>query len=646
MMKGRHAVLFEPGKQGSAVCRKNANIAGSRSSSFTQSGSVIKFYKMKRIALFLLVFIQVLTMTGQTGQAESSWESLRSRPYPAWFRDAKLGIFIHWSLSSVPAWSGKEQYAEWFLRGLMTGDSARIQFQEKVFGEEFTYNDYAPLFKGELFDAGEWATLFREAGARYVVLVSKHHDGYCLWPSRYAKGWNSVETGPRRDIVGELSQAVRSEGLKMGLYYSLPEWNNELYHWGTDPPGKVHSYVDEHMIPQFRELITTYKPSLLFSDGEWDHPASTWHAAELISWYYQEVGEEAIVNDRWGSGSEGVGFRTPEYSSGTVKSDRPWAEVRGLGRSFGLNRNEPLEAYMSPRDLVHFFVKAVANGGGMILNVGPYCDGQIPLLQQERLLQLGSWLKVNGEAIYGSTVAERSTEEKQVELKRIDPSIDFDWVRNSPGKPISEDDFTAEWTGFIQPRYSEEYTFEVQADDKLSLWINNELLIEQQGDSPLTDQGNVMEAGKGKRLDGKMFLKEGTRYAIRLEYEESKQNAHAILRWKSFSQQSEVVPAGCLFTGSEPSAEQGLNAIYRSKATWLCYTRNHGNLYAIALEWPRDNILVLSMDPPQKGTKVRLLGREGDLPWNYNEGKMQVDINSVKITELPCEHAWVFSIVP
>lgn len=597
---------------------------------------------MKKILLAMLLVTAGLSAFSQQ---DAEWAALRSRPYPQWFRDAKLGIFIHWSLSAVPAWSGKEQYAEWFLRGLMSGDSARIEFQKKVFGENFRYEDYPALFKGELFDANEWADLFSKAGAKYVVFVSKHHDGYCLWPSKYAPGWNSVETGPHRDIVGELTKAVQEKGLRMGLYYSLPEWNNELYKWGTDDPSKVKNYVEKHMIPQFKELIGTYKPSLIFSDGEWDHPASTWHSAELISWYYQLMGEDAIVNDRWGGGSEGVGFRTPEYSSGIEKSDRPWAEVRGLGRSFGLNRNESLEAYMSPSDLVHFFVKAVANGGGMILNVGPYCDGQIPLLQQERLVQLGNWLKVNGEAIYGSQACDLTHEQKDVSLERIDPSIDFDWVRNSPGKPIAEDDFTAEWNGWIIPRFSEEYSFETQADDGMRVWIDDKLLLDNWGAAAEGTQSNVMEAGKGGTLGGKIRLEAGKPCRIRLEYHETKQNAHAYFWWQSKSQQREIVPSACLMT-EKLNGQPGLKAVYRSKSTWVCYTAAKGNTYAILLDWPADNKLKPGIPVPAMGSKVSMLGRKGELNWKEENGQMVIDLESVKIAELPCEWAWVFKIEP
>ncbi|MBK7029544.1 MAG: alpha-L-fucosidase [Bacteroidales bacterium] len=596
---------------------------------------------MKRlfISLFLLTLIGQL-FSQSTG---NEWDELRSRPDPQWFRDAKLGIFIHWSLSAVPAWSGKEQYAEWFLRGLLTGDSARIRFQQKVFGEDFKYEDYAALFKGELFDAQEWAELFEEAGARYVVLVSKHHDGYCLWPSKYAPGWNTMETGPHRDIVGELSEAVRGRDLKMGLYYSLPEWNHPLYRWGTDEPARVNNYVEKHMIPQFRELVSTYKPSLIFADGEWDHPASVWHSAELISWYYKLMGEEAIVNDRWGGGSEGIGFRTPEYSSGLVNSDRPWAEVRGLGRSFGLNRNEALEAYLTPRDLIHFFVKAVSNGGGMILNVGPYCDGQIPLLQQERLMQLGEWLKINGEAIYGSTPCPITMEEKDVTLERVDKELNFDWVRNSPGKPISEDHFTAEWNGYIEPLYSEIYQFEAEADDAVKVWIDNTLIVDAGNQSVDGTQSNVMEAGKGLKNNGMIKLQAGRKYPVRVEYQEKTQNAHLFLRWSSASQLKEVIPADRFSLKADKGSQPGLQASYRSKATWLCYTRQNETTYAVALEWPKDNVLRLNLDPADQA-KIELLGRPGELPWKRESKGISVDLSNVKIAELPCEWAWVFRI--
>ena len=175
---------------------------------------------MKRLIIALCLAFSAISLSSQV---LPTWESINQRGYPQWFSDAKLGIFIHWGIYSVPAFASKEGYAEWYYRGLMTNDD-RKAFQERVYGKDFQYEDFVPMWKAELWNPDEWAELFKKSGAKYVLLVSKHHDGYCLWPSRYSPGWNSVETGPHRDICGELTEAVRKQGLKMGFYYSLPEW--------------------------------------------------------------------------------------------------------------------------------------------------------------------------------------------------------------------------------------------------------------------------------------------------------------------------------------------------------------------------------------------------------------------------------------
>lgn len=375
---------------------------------------------MKRIILCLIFSVGILLANAQ--RVLPNWESINARPYPQWFSDAKLGIFIHWGVYSVPAYASPRGYAEWFYRGWMVNDSTRCGFQNSVYGENFNYKSYAPLFKGELFNASEWADLFKKSGAKYVILVTKHHDGYCMWNSKFQPDWNSVVTGPKRDVVGEVSNAVRATGLKMGLYYSLMEWNNPIHRWTVDTNASPEKYVTEYMIPQFKELVQLYKPSLIFSDGDWDYSAEQLHSAEVIAWYYNEMGDEAIVNDRWGNGNK-HGFRTPEYNTKAQLLDRPWAECRGLGRSFGLNRNEPLDNYMTSDELIRHLIRAVAAGGGLTINVGPAADGQIPLLQQERLLDLGAWLQVNGEAIYGTHPFERFYEMKQINDSVQEPFV-------------------------------------------------------------------------------------------------------------------------------------------------------------------------------------------------------------------------------
>ena len=573
---------------------------------------------MKRISiLFFLAFSAISAIS----QVLPTWESINERGYPQWFTDAKLGIFIHWGVYSVPAYASKEGYAEWYYRGLMTNDD-RKAFQERIYGKDFQYEDIAPMFKGELWDPDEWAELFKKSGAKYVLLVSKHHDGYCLWPSQYAPGWNSVEVGPHRDICGELSEAVRKQGLKMGFYYSLPEWTSTIHRWYVDPDEDIADYVDTHMIPQLKELIARYQPTVLFTDGEWRNNAEQWHARELISWYYNTVGEEAIVNDRWGDGQQ-HGFRTPEYSAGITLTDRPWAECRGLGRSFGLNRNEPLENYMTSEELIRHFCVLVAAGGGMTLNVGPAADGKIPLLQQERLLDLGNWLKINGEAIYGTQPYQKFYEMKSVSVSRVDPSIDFDWKRNAPDPAISCDHFQAHWQGTF---FSEKdtYTFEIQTDDKARLLIDNQTVIE--------------DAQKSNK--GKMRLDRG-QHKIEVFYEEDELEASISLYWSSKKMPRQVMDG---FQMGAMLPAQGLKATYSCEQPWLCYTQGKNALYAIALECPEDQI-VLNIEQPSDDTKVRLLGSAKILPWIYRDGQLIIDTSGLKYSDLNTA-AWVFKLSP
>ncbi len=350
---------------------------------------------------------------GRRPTYRADWKSLDRHPTPRWFREAKLGIFVTWGLYSVPAYSKRGTYAEWYAHWVKTGAHGGLErrFHEKRYGKEFRYRDFTSLWKAELWDPGRWARLFRKAGARYVVLVSKFHDGFALWPSREASKfrgypWNAVETGPRRDIVGELARAVRRAGLRFGTYFSLLEWENPLY--DKDPSR----YVEEQMIPQIRDLVRRYRPAILWADGNWVQPDTVWRSTEILAELYNKVPNylDFLVNDRWGKGLRGLcgDVSTTEYGrlAGGRKRlrarARPFEEVRGMGRSFGWNRLERLEDYLEGDALVRLFVDVVSRGGNLLLNVGPRADGMIPLLQKERLLALGNWLRKNGEAVYGA----------------------------------------------------------------------------------------------------------------------------------------------------------------------------------------------------------------------------------------------------
>ena len=212
------------------------------------------------ILLLCAVILSPLCGHSQNDLVQPTWESLNERGYPQWFSDAKLGIFIHWGLYSVPAYASKEGYGEWFYRGLMQKEPERMRIMsyyadttKPVFDQ---YKELTKYWHAELWNPDEWADLFQYAGAKYVVLVTKHHDGYCLWDSQFQPEWNSVSSGPRRNIVEELTTAARDKGLRMGFYYSLPEWTNPRHIWMVDPDNEISDYVDNYMVPQFKELVT------------------------------------------------------------------------------------------------------------------------------------------------------------------------------------------------------------------------------------------------------------------------------------------------------------------------------------------------------------------------------------------------------
>lgn len=357
---------------------------------------------MKKIWVACLLFLSVVT---EAQNYQPNWESLDNRPVPQWFRDAKFGIFIHWGVYSVPGWCTKGNYAEWYQYGLQTNDTARKRFHKQKFGER-TYYDLANDFKAELFNPDEWAKVFEQSGAKYIVLTSKHHDGYTLWPSKEADAtwgfkWNAVDIGPKRDLLGDLFKAVRKTSVHAGMYYSLYEWFNPL--WKSDPK----KFAAEHTWPQMKDLIASYQPDVFWTDGDWDAPAETWKSQEFLAWLYNEspVKDKVVVNDRWGSGIrfKHAGIFTPEYQPDLDFEDHYWEESRGMGFSYGYNREEDAWDYNSTQSLILQLIDKVSRGGNFLLDIGPDEHGKIPPIMQERLLEIGEWLKINGEAIYGTS---------------------------------------------------------------------------------------------------------------------------------------------------------------------------------------------------------------------------------------------------
>ncbi len=435
-----------------------------------------------------LIGYALLTCTLAGAQTyQPNWDSVDKRPVPQWFTDAKFGIFIHWGTYSVPAYApvipGKLAYAEWYWHAMTEGqkpnakpiDAGTWAFHQSVYGADFPYQNFAAQFKAELFEPSHWADLFEKSGAKYVALTSKHHEGFALWPSREASAtwgrpWNSVETGPHRDLVGDLSAAIRAKGLKAGVYYSLYEWYNPL--WLTDKPR----YVAEHMTPQFKDLVTHYKPSIIFSDGEWEMTSDQWHSSELLAWLYNEspVKDEVVVDDRWGSDARHKhgGYWTTEYTPGMIDVDHAWEESRGMGVSYGYNRAERISDYHTGRELVIMLVDIVSRGGNLLLDIGPKADGTIPVIMEERLLQIGSWLKVNGEAIYGTKPLKETRQWSPGELPKMDYNKEFSTVYDVTKLTMQQPAGQASIEAFFTKKGSDIYAI-------LPRWPGREIAIKQ-----------------------------------------------------------------------------------------------------------------------------------------------------------------------
>lgn len=360
----------------------------------------------------------------------SKLESLRQHKVPQWYEDCKLGIFIHWGLYSVPAfapltgqlgdfeldenWFSNNPYAEWYYNSVKVGHGPSYEYHTKKYGRDFPYENFADMWKAENFDASEWAEIFHKAGAGYVVLTTKHHDGFCLWPSEYTD-YNSQDKGPRRDIMGELTDAVRKEGMKMGAYYSgIIDWRYTkrpvTNGYESDYPDCVSYEYSDYAYNQVMELIDRYHPSVLWNDIGWPVKGRG-DLPYLFSYYYNTV-EDGLVNDRWVGGLDNLeerdnfwyDFSTKEYHVGAQNIEKKWEMTRGLGFSFAYNQMEDESIYIGRNELVRLLIDTVAHNGNLLINVGPKADGTLPEVQKGRLLYLGNWLEENGEAVYGTRI--------------------------------------------------------------------------------------------------------------------------------------------------------------------------------------------------------------------------------------------------
>ncbi|CAG2166401.1 unnamed protein product, partial [Oppiella nova] len=285
---------------------------------------------------------------------------------------------------------------------------AVVDFMKANYPPNWTYQDFANQFTAEFFDPNHWADVFKSSGAKYVVLTTKHHEGYTMWPSKYSYSWNAMDVGPNRDLVGDVSKAVRAAGLKFGTYHSLFEWFNPLFRADADSGFKTQTYVDTKENPELYELVNTYKPDLIWSDGAGGGSSQYWKSEAFLAWLYNDspVKDTVVVNDRWGSETDGhhgdYYNYADNYNPGKLMPHK-WENAATLMKgSWGYHRNIDLNGIMSPLEILTQLAQTISCGGNILLNVGPTKEGTIIPVLEERLRGLGDWLNVNGEAVYSS----------------------------------------------------------------------------------------------------------------------------------------------------------------------------------------------------------------------------------------------------
>ncbi|CAJ0589243.1 unnamed protein product [Cylicocyclus nassatus] len=335
---------------------------------------------------------------------QPTWPSLDSRPLPSWYDESKFGIFCHWGAYSVPAYKGSE-WLWWFWKGDKP-DKDVVNYIERNFRPGTTYADFARDFTAELFDPKEFADIVKSSGAKYFVLTSKHAEGFTLWPTRTSWNWNSVDVGPKRDIVGELRDAFRGTDIHYGLYFCLFEFFHPKYL--DDKKYNTTAYVEQVSYPQLMEIVNRYKPEIVWSDGEWEKSDEYWKSKEFLAWLYNTspIKENVVVNDRWGEGSIGKhgGFLTfhDHFDPGKLV-ERKWENCMTMDKSaWGSRRTMKSSDVRTVHELIEQLARTVSCNGNLLLNVGPDMHGKIPPIFEDRLRELGRFLSANSEALYGT----------------------------------------------------------------------------------------------------------------------------------------------------------------------------------------------------------------------------------------------------
>jgi len=378
----------------------------------------INFHKVERIFWFLLMMFFMLTACGEKSKLQESTEteireSIKMETKEQrdqrmfWWREARFGMFIHWGLYAVPAgeWKEETNHAEWILT------TAQIPVSE--------YENFSDQFNPVKFNAEEWVRAAKNAGMKYIVLTSKHHDGFCLFDSKLT-GYDVVDATPfKRDILQELAEECQRQGLKICWYYSIMDWHHPDYlprrEWeDRSSEGADFNRYIEYMKGQLRELVNNYgKIGVLWFDGEWENHWDQEKGKDMYT-YVRSLQPDIIINNRVGKGRAGMAgtydpetasgdFGTPEQEIPATGLDYDWETCMTMNNHWGYNKHD--DNWKSTEDLIRKLVDIASKGGNFLLNVGPTAEGLFPEESIKRLNDIGQWMSVNGESIYGTSAS-------------------------------------------------------------------------------------------------------------------------------------------------------------------------------------------------------------------------------------------------
>lgn len=362
------------------------------------------------------------------GPFQDTWESLTAYQPPQWYRDAKFGIFIHWGIYSVPAFG-----SEWYSRNMYIQGSSEYEHHIRTYGKhtEFGYKDFIPMFRAEKFNADSWAELFQKAGARYVVPVAEHHDGFQMYRSEISH-WNAAEMGPGRDVLGELKESCGRRGMQVGASsHRVEHWffmghgkefDSDIreplqrgdFYWPAMPeadhhdlyssPAPTEEYLQDWLV-RTCEIIDRYQPRILYFDWWIQHSACKPWLKKLAAYYYNRASEWGIeVAINYKHDAFMFGAAVPDVERGQFADVKPyfWQTDTAIAlNSWCYTENNQFRA---PEEILRDLVDIVSKNGTLLLNVGPKADGTISEEDTRVLLHIGEWLRINGEAIYGTRV--------------------------------------------------------------------------------------------------------------------------------------------------------------------------------------------------------------------------------------------------